>query len=528
MSDIAYPIAPAQDFEELKFLVSENLRVLFEEKVGTEIAADFTAAEITQLQNINTSTISTEQWAKLGGLGANVKFIGQYRNYFDAAIASIGTTPTTLIVDQPCTMSAAVTVPTTCSLIIIKPGIIVNGSNALNINGAFPDPGPIQVFSGTGTVSFGDDTVGVSSPMWFGGTGQYNVCVGTNAMLRAGSTVEECTVVGHDALMNAKKDGDASHGRRNTAVGYMSLKTTTTGHENTGVGYVSLYLNTTGEQNVALGYGALMHNTEGSDNVAVGRDAMVWSTKGIQNTALGHEAMQQNTEGNYNVAVGRDACRMNTTGSENVGIGFTALRGNDTGDTNVAIGSAALLSSTYEGSDAIAIGESALRVVTTGNSNIGIGRWAGAGINTGSYNIAIGDGTLIKATTGTDNIAIGRNAGDAITTGVENTIIGGDAGHALVANSGSVFLGYKAGYYETGNNKLFIDNMVRTNEADARAKSLIYGIFSNVANNQKLWLNADIAVRNCGEHADNAAAVLAGHAVGDVYRTGDDLKIVHA
>jgi hypothetical protein len=38
---------------------------------------------------------------------------------------------------------------------------------------------------------------------------------------------------------------------------------------------------------------------------------------------------------------------------------------------------------------------------------------------------------------------------------------------------------------------------------------------------------AAIVIANVPVYADNAAAVLAGLAVGELYRTGDDLKIVH-
>lgn len=151
MSDIAYPIAPAKDFEELKFLVGENLRVLFEEKQDTQIS-----------ETIYTTNVTVNQWEQIAGLGANVKFIGQYDD-FNAAIASIGSTVTTLIVDAACSMSAAVTVPTTCGIVITKSGSINNGGHNLTINGPF-EAGLYQVFSGAGSVA----GLGFVNAMWFG------------------------------------------------------------------------------------------------------------------------------------------------------------------------------------------------------------------------------------------------------------------------------------------------------------------------------------------------------------------------
>jgi hypothetical protein len=40
-------------------------------------------------------------------------------------------------------------------------------------------------------------------------------------------------------------------------------------------------------------------------------------------------------------------------------------------------------------------------------------------------------------------------------------------------------------------------------------------------------VDGTINITNVSEHDDNATALLASHVVGDVYRTGDLLKIVH-
>ena len=72
-------------------------------------------------------------------------------------------------------------------------------------------------------------------------------------------------------------------------------------------------------------------------------------------------------------------------------------------------------------------------------------------------------------------------------------LIGYSAGY--VGNgSGNVCVGYAAGAYETGSNKLFIDNDARASESDARAKALIYGVFAAAVANQYLTFNAKVGI----------------------------------
>lgn len=82
--------------------------------------------------------------------------IGDYSGDFNAAITDIGATETTLVVDSASTMSGVVTVPTTCSVRVEKGGSIDQSTYALTFNGPF-ECGPFQAFTGTGTVSFGDN-----------------------------------------------------------------------------------------------------------------------------------------------------------------------------------------------------------------------------------------------------------------------------------------------------------------------------------------------------------------------------------
>ena len=56
-----------------------------------------------------------------------------------------------------------------------------------------------------------------------------------------------------------------------------------------------------------------------------------------------------------------------------------------------------------------------------------------------------------------------------------------------------------------------------------------YMIFADGQGNERFHINntGDMILHTIQEHADNAAAVTAGLVVGTIYRTNDNLKIVH-
>jgi|GEM_PF-2070312 len=79
---------------------------------------------------------------------------------------------------------------------------------------------------------------------------------------------------------------DASH---NTAIGYNSLKSNTTGGNNTAIGIYTLDANTSGHFNTAVGFAALSTTITGWYNVAVGTASLGYS-KGHNNIGIGHNA----------------------------------------------------------------------------------------------------------------------------------------------------------------------------------------------------------------------------------------------
>ena len=231
-----------------------------------------------------------------------------------------------------------------------------------------------------------------------------------------------------------------------------------------------------GSHNIGIGKVALATLTAGEYNIGIGVRALMANTDGSWNIAIGVSALDANIGGDSNIAIGWEAVSANTTGSGNVGIGENALRRNITGNTNVAVG------------------DEAMQVNTAGDNNTGVGCWV-LGLCTGS----------------------------------RNTAFGREALYSVVAASGNVAIGYNAGFFETGSNKLFIDNTSRTNEADARIKALVYGIFDAATASQHFTVNGHLGqlLSEIPIAVNNAAAAVAGCLVGEFYRSNADPSIVY-
>jgi len=94
---------------------------------------------------------------------------------------------------------------------------------------------------------------------------------------------------------------------------------------------------------------------------------------------------------------------------------------------------------------------------TTGIHNSFVGSWSGFK-NNGTMNAFLGYRSGYYNSTGSRNTLQGSYSGYKTTTGSYNTILGYGAGFNNVTGSRNVMIGYTAGYYETGSNKLYIDN----------------------------------------------------------------------
>jgi len=98
--------------------------------------------------------------------------IGQYASSLNTAISTIGSIKATLVVDETVTLTANATVPSTLHLVFLRDGKITLGNYNLVVNGPLT-AGLFQIFeeNGTGSVSFGSNSVSQVYPQWWGATG---------------------------------------------------------------------------------------------------------------------------------------------------------------------------------------------------------------------------------------------------------------------------------------------------------------------------------------------------------------------
>jgi hypothetical protein len=212
---------------------------------------------------------------------------------------------------------------------------------------------------------------------------------------------------------------------------------------------------------LGLGAGA-SDNSLDNKNVGVGNGSLAVNTSGDFNAANGLQTLYYNTTGNRNTANGYRALFSNTIGTRNTATGFQSLYYNIDGEWNTAIGSGSLLEN------------------TAGNNNTAIGFLA-----------------LNRNTIGNNNTAIGRSVSYYNQEGSNNTMIGYQAGMGTANHnkSGNVFLGFQAGYFDTTDNKLYIEN-------SNSLTPLIWGDFAN----DILAVNGRIGI---GTHTPHASAILA-------------------
>ena len=220
-------------------------------------------------------------------------------------------------------------------------------------------------------------------------------------------------------------------------------------------------------------------------------------------TADGHNFFGGIGSGNFTLSPSGGASSL---ASNNIGLGYHCLVGVTTGYGNICFGFQAGLSITT-GYQNTAIGYNSLALCVIGHDNFAFGADSCV-YTTGNYNVAMGTFSGYQLSTGSSNTLVGTQAGQVLAGGGENVFVGAFSAQAATGNgnvaigygsfsrnvSGSscVCIGVDAGYYETGSNKLFIDNAARASEADARVKALIYGVFDATTANQLLAVNGTL------------------------------------
>ena len=268
----------------------------------------------------------------------------------------------------------------------------------------------------------------------------------------------------------------------NVGMGYMSLKSTTTGNNNCAIGSYSAERNTVGYNNTSLGYKALRYNETGDKNTAIGHYAGYGSSGVSYNGCvfIGNEAGFNNTSSDK-LFIDNSSTSSPLIGgdfsTDQVDInGTIKITGGSPGAGKVLTSDADGLASWTTPSAAGATKISDLSDANTDNQSVFLGTNAGAADDGSNYNTAVGINGLHNTTSGTKNTSIGYAAGNAnitgtdntylgyaggyYNTGSENTTVGVNAGRTTNGNSydGCVLIGFNAGYNNTSSNKLFIAN----------------------------------------------------------------------
>lgn len=319
-------------------------------------------------------------------------------------------------------------------------------------------------------------------------TGTDNTSFGFEAM-KSLTTNHFSTAIGSKALKSLVGVVTGTNGY-NTAVGYAAMENATLGRYNTALGSLSLRANTA-ETNTAVGYGSLTTNTSGLGNVAVGYNSSSLNLSGSNNTSIGTEALRASVTGNGNVSIGQgsllssngsggntavgqstmtylvSSCNYNTalgwsagntllSGSENTFVGASAGGSYNPGSTQNRCTSIGVCSGENNTStiDNTFVGYSAGRNITSGDNNTAVGSEAlSFGPITGNNNTAIGNvAGYSTTTTANNNCYLGYAAGYKVTTGTQNTILGAEAGMgdlltSTVFNttgSNNTLIGYRA------------------------------------------------------------------------------------
>ena len=324
--------------------------------------------------------------------------------------------------------------------------------------------------------------------------GTPNVALGVQSLYQ-NVTSNENVALGFDAMFSQSwPNGGVAYPTYNVAVGNYALYSnqpgsTSNGWQNTAIGFKSLYSNTTGANNMGAGYQAGFYNATGSNNAIFGQEAGygVSGKNYSQNSFLGYRAGFSNTTAGNNVFTGYEAGYNNAYPQENVAVGHTALftQSNYGANTtafntyNVAIGNQALYTtnptatnngyqntaagyqsgySNTTGSANALIGMQASYYNTTGTSNCVMGYQAGYGVNASTTflnNVIVGYQAGFKHTSARDGSFLGYQAGYSISSGAQNTCIGNQAGYLTTTQNGNTFSGNTSGYNNIANDNAF-------------------------------------------------------------------------
>ena len=191
---------------------------------------------------------------------------------------------------------------------------------------------------------------------------------------------------------------------------------------------------------------------------------------------------------------------------------------------NIFVGASAG-SAITDGEYNICVGYWAGKALTEGDGNVFIGQQAGSATTAQGGNVFIGQSSGANNITGYSNVYLGSAAGGNNTDGIGNTFVGASSGIGNLSGDYNIFIGNGAGYYETGNNKLFIDSLGRASEVDARVKALIYGVFASTTAAQTLTFNSNVGILTSTFGANSDAVLGIANGTAPVAHVDNEIQI---
>lgn len=145
--------------------------------------------------------------------------------------------------------------------------------------------------------------------------------------------------------------------------------------------------------------------------------------------------------------------------SQSYSAGTSAGNGN-AGLQNTSVGSYAGSALIGSSSGNSALGKNAGKLISSGTGNVAAGFNAGGSMTGNHFCTFLGyyAGPLSTGASLGNNIVLGSYSGYQATASNYNTYLGYASGYSATTGSSNLFIGYKAGYFETGSNKLYIEN----------------------------------------------------------------------
>ncbi|MDD9912248.1 MAG: hypothetical protein OXR68_03070 [Alphaproteobacteria bacterium] len=279
------------------------------------------AAELGELQNIDTTTISAAQWDYVGALdqGLSTTADVQFANLDASSISITGHLSATTISATYIEGDGSLLTNIAAGAVAMGIDDLVDGEYNLTTDNMFiGHQYGTALTNNTGNLAIGENALDSLTDSATGSEGDFNTAIGLSA-LTANTTGYNSTVIGYQAALNN------TVGDRLLAVGSSSLRNNIAGVDNVGLGVSSLHYNQGGDGNTAIGgYGVLRGNAvmDVSFNVAIGSGAGYNIATGADN----------------NVLVGYEAGNVVTTGANNTFFGYQAGDNITTGDNNIVIG----------------------------------------------------------------------------------------------------------------------------------------------------------------------------------------------